>query len=559
MPETTPANPKAVSRERLLFTILSAASLAGLMVLTTWNFELRSLRSLAVQSILLTFCLAIPLYVLFFGKREPIQPAIPAAWLAGILVSIFFALLVTPAQSFSPRYFLSLAITAAACLVFNLAFLLPLIIHHTKIPVRGLSWLALLGGLTGMAILLYNSLSTRMYGDDFCYALVRESKGYFQSVIWFYNHWSGRFFSNFLLMGFNDKPWIVSMQLLGISAACFIILWKLMEGSTSQRLSTALAGAVWAPFTIFIITPDLYKSVYWIVSSVAVLPVLILTPLHMALLWRFRHPPAGGLLWAAPLATLLSFAIAATHEAAVLGWLALQMVGLAAAWLFARNNRPLLVLLSCSALAAAAGLAVELLSPGIDARAAAQDYPPAGSLPVLVQLTCRYFIEYLRSIPSFGWLAILTAAGLGFSLDSALPRRFVLSAAALLTAAGMALACFVPGAYAMSSSIPLRTQVIPSAWLVYGVMAAALLLPRPPGKLWVASAFALAVLLTPTAALQSVQHILPTMQPMQQFARDWDARDRQARQGDIGIQRIPIPWDEQEQEFSCTQSYYRNR
>jgi hypothetical protein len=264
-------------------------------------------------------------------------------------------------------------------------------------------------------------------------------------------------------------------------------------------------------------------------------------------------------LWAAPLAALLSFYIAATDEAAVLGWLALQTVGLAAAWLFARNNRPLLILLICSVLAAAAGLSVELLSPGIDARAAAQDYPPAGSLPILVQLTCRYFFDYLRSIPSFGWLAMLAAAGLGFSLDSALPRRMVLSAAALFTAAGMVLVCFVPGAYAMSSSIPLRTQIIPSAWLVYGILAAALLLPRPPGKVWVTVTFALALLLTSTAALQSVQHILPTIQPMQQFARDWDARDRQARQGNVEIQRIPIPWDEQEQEFSCTQSYYHNR
>ncbi len=558
MPKNLLTNHTSI-RNRLLLTILSAASLAGLMVLTTWNFELRSVRSLVIQSTLLAICLAIPLHLLVFKKKETIRPAAPASWPAGILVSFIFSMLVTPAQNFSPRYFLSLAITAAACLVFNLVLLLPLITCHAKTPVRGLTWLTLVGGWIGMGILLFNSLSTRMYGDDFCYALVRESKGYFQSVIWFYNHWSGRFFSNFLLMGFNDKPWIVAVQLLGISAACFTIFWKLMEGSTDRRMLTALAGAVWAPLTSFIITPDLYKSVYWIVSSVAVLPVLILTPLHLGLLWRFRRAPAGGLLWAAPLAALLSFSIAATHEAAVLGWLALQTVGLAAAWLFARNNRPLLILLICSVLAAAAGLSVELLSPGIDARAAAQDYPPAGSLPILVQLTCRYFFDYLRSIPSFGWLAMLAAAGLGFSLDSALPRRMVLSAAALFTAAGMVLVCFVPGAYAMSSSIPLRTQIIPSAWLVYGILAAALLLPRPPGKVWVTITFALALLLTSTAALQSVQHILPTIQPMQQFARDWDARDRQARQGNVEIQRIPIPWDEQEQEFSCTQSYYHNR
>ncbi len=559
MPENLPINKTAFIRNRLLFTILPAASLAGLMVLTAWNFELRSLRSLVAQSALLALCLAIPLYFMVLGKKEPIRPAAPASWPAGILVSVIFAILVTPGQNFSPRYFLSLAITAAACAVFNLFFLLPLIIRRAEMPARGLAWLTLAGGLTGMGILLYNSFSTRMYGDDFCYALVRESKGYLQSVIWFYNHWSGRFFSNFLLMGFNDKPWIVAVQLLGISAACFTILWNLNRGSTPQRVLSALAGAVWVPFTLFIITPDLYKSVYWIVSSVAVLPVLIFVPLHLALLWRFHNQPASGLNWAAPLAAVISFAIAATHEAAVLGWLALQIISLAAAWLFARNKRPLLVLLCWSALAAAAGLAVELFSPGIEARAAAQDYPPAGSLPVLVQLTCRYFWEYLRAIPPFGWLAILSAAGLGLSLDTALPRRPVRAAAALVISTGMALACFAPGAYAMSSSIPLRTQVIPGAYLVYGIMAAALLLPRPPGKLWAAAAFALALLLTPTAALQSVQHVFPTVQPMLQFARDWEARDSQARQGNAAIQRIPIPWDEQEQEFSCTQDYYRRR
>jgi hypothetical protein len=37
MPENLPTNHISI-RNRLLFTILSAASLAGLMVLTTWNF-----------------------------------------------------------------------------------------------------------------------------------------------------------------------------------------------------------------------------------------------------------------------------------------------------------------------------------------------------------------------------------------------------------------------------------------------------------------------------------------------------------------------------------------
>jgi hypothetical protein len=39
MPESLPTNHISF-RNRLLFTILTAASLAGLMVLTTWNFQL---------------------------------------------------------------------------------------------------------------------------------------------------------------------------------------------------------------------------------------------------------------------------------------------------------------------------------------------------------------------------------------------------------------------------------------------------------------------------------------------------------------------------------------
>jgi hypothetical protein len=556
MPDNQPKKPSFF--HQALPTILTAIPLAVLMVLTVWGFELRSLRNLAIQSSVVALCLALPVYTLVFRKNKISLPSSSSFWMAGICLSIAFALLVVPSQSAILRYFLTLVITAVACLILSMIFLLPLFTHFVEIPAGGMASLTLLGGLIGMGILLYNSLSARMYGDDFCYALVRESKGYLQSVIWFYNHWSGRFFSNFLLMGFNDKSWIVAVQLLGISAACFIILWKLIEGSTAQRVLTALAGAVWAPLTIFIITPDLYKSVYWIVSSVAVLPVLILVPLYLALLWRFRKPTIDGLKWAAPLATVISFAIATTHEAAVPGWLALQIIGFAIAWRFIPKNHSLQVVLGCGALAAAAGLAVELLSPGIDARAAAQNYPPAGSLIVLIQLTCRYFFEFILSIPSFGWLMILAAAGLGWSLKTALPRRLFFAAAALLISIGMALACFIPGAYAMSSSIPLRTQVIPSAYLVYGIVAASLLLPRPTSKVWAAAAFALALLLTPTAVLQSMQHILPTVQPMQLFARDWDARDNQARRSDIEIQPIPIPWDEQEQEFSCTQNYYRN-
>lgn len=544
---------------RLFLSMIAAASLGVLIVLVSWDFELRTIYKLAVYSAIIGL-LVCPLWYWYLLRAVSPQALFRTGHflLCGLLI-LLANLLVVPFYISAGRTIATVALVTISAMG-TTAGVYPFLFS------RGFHWnlrtilvLLILGGAVGTGIVLFNSFSVRMYGDDFCYSLRPGRLGYFGAVMHFYTHWSGRFFSNFLVMAFAGWRWTTLVQILAILGASYFAMHKILRRSVVIASIVSLAAAVWIPFSVFSIIPDFYKSLYWIVSSVVVLPVMALIPLYIVVAFTALDANTnGGYLGGVLASCLLSFMIATTHEAAVLGWLTVQTMAFGWNAIFFKNNRRVRFLLGAGMAATTLGLAVIMLSPGTVLRGEVQGYNRVTTIFGVGSNTVRYFLQFLQSIPLFGWLTLMSVVCFGWLVDTTVMRNFKAAISTLAITMVIAATCFIPGVFAMSDMIPLRTQLIPCAYLVYGMFMTGMFLPRPSDKRFLVSLCTILLIFVPIVAAQNIRRVVPTIIPMQQFARDWDARDRAAREGQVDVSMISIPWEAWEQEFGCVQNYYQS-
>ena len=162
-------NPKPLKIEAKLASFIAAGSLAVLTTLSLWRFELRSIAQLCLQSGALSIGIWLALYFFLYRKlHNPISFDYKFLIIC-IFSSVFFSYQIIPPQiNIHSRYVLTVIITSFMFLFFYLSFLVPLI-NHEKIHWNSIfSTLAFICGFAGMLIVIINSLSVRMYGDDFC-------------------------------------------------------------------------------------------------------------------------------------------------------------------------------------------------------------------------------------------------------------------------------------------------------------------------------------------------------------------------------------------------------
>lgn len=558
---------RAMTIQALPASIAAAASMAVLITLSFWNFELRSLLRLSWQSGALSVVIWLAVYFLFYRKhRQPVEINLMAFMISAI-AAIFLSYQVIPPQNPMSRYIGIMVIASAAFVVFYFTCLQALF-SITRINENSLFLsMALICGLAGMLIILINSLSARMYGDDFYYAIQLRQLGLWKAVIWFYSNWSASFFSNFLIIGLSDKYRAILVFLV-LDIMAIFMSWVLATDKKSlNRWLSAAAAALFIPLAVLTVTPDMYKSLFWICSTLSLLPFLILIPIYLVLVGRIysgRQPISRIHLVAA---VLLSFAISTTHEVASLGWLSMHAFGILWFHLSGSKQRGLKRFLVAGLLGTLIGLAVLLASPGVAARVSEQNYPPPPPIPEILLNTFTHFFDFLRlvSAPYYqfhgdtrpGWFLIIAAAGLGWLSDAPFRRRYAHAGLLLACAVGMAAISFFPGAYIMSMPIPFRTQFIPSLYLVLGAFIFGLFLPRPAHQQIKTALTVLIALVLFFGSRTGIRQLLLTMDPVRQYAADWDARDAHVRLTGQEPERIEVPWDEYEQEFDTIKDYYR--
>jgi ABC-type iron transport system FetAB permease component len=444
---------------------------------------------------------------------------------------------------------------------------MPLIHTRTKSWEAFVVWLILISAIGGVSLLMINSTYARMYADDFCYAVNFDQLGFPGAGLFFYRDWSARFFSNFLVMGFADRPkTIIYLEAATIISLFFSLFVSLRHLPAKKRWLYSVTLALFFMLTIAISAPDFYKSFFWTGSALVLFPIFIMAPIFLAVVLNLIRAETETSRWLVLLGAVLSFCIATTHEVATLGWLLLNCAGLFWSAIQKTKNKSLNQFLIASALATLIGLAVMLFSPGIDNRAQIQHYPGTTPLAQTVLISIRNFFEFLQNIAnpyySFegnqrpGWLLILGLCGLGWVMDFPLSRNWRSSFFLLCLTMMIILASFVPGAYVFRANIPLRSQMIPVFYLASGAFLLGTTLPKPKNKPLSSALILLVTVSTLLGMRVVIPRLLSIIEPLQSYARAWDARDRQFTGSASIPPRILIPWDAYEQNIHCIEMYY---
>lgn len=330
----------------------------------------------------------------------------------------------------------------------------------------------------------YLGLSSRLMGDDFgLFASALRLSGWHN-----FNHWWHNWYSSYTFILFNDLlaplgaeyiaqafPAInIGLWLLGLTWLYAIALRRLQLKRRRWSISVALAAAtIAATFTSF----QTWESIFWYAASVRyVLPLGVFMIFLAAAITLADLPRSRRVMVAASgIAAAICFVNAGFSELHA----AIQPVTLSLALLcmFVAFDQPRIrsniVLFASGWLGSAAGLGLQLASPGWSARVEkllqAYSANPVRSLPQLVADTIATSLEFIgepAGVPSFllmmltGMLAVLIVGGRKAPSQNA--ASVSLSALPILIGL-VAQLCFVPTLW--------RNSDAPSA--VYGLIIGA--------------------------------------------------------------------------------------
>lgn len=394
--------------------------------------------------------------------------------------------------------------------------------------------------------------------DDFSTSTVALTYGIWKAQPYFYEHWSGRYFTNFLLFVANPLSyrWLAGVQLTAIISQLLRIgiLYLAVRTLTSSQLRRreALLLAVGIALLYIALVPSKFSALYYFTDFVvyqAPIWLLVLVPLAVER-WHRVSKSVSRTGWGA-VAAAGTVAGAGSNELTLVlfGWVLLVAIGLSA---YRRQWRSLRLWISLGSLLFVFG-AISLLAPGNTGR----QQLDSGLAPItsfweaasrLVVLLRYLFVE-----PAFLVVPVLTLV-LGPLAERIMPARppglrlpLLLSAAVLVT--GVVLAT-IPYAL-MWARVPLLTRATNALvwwWLLGWIVAAWASLPPVPSTVPAGSlavrmllGFVLVVilLLSSARAYLDLQYDAPT------YARQWDYRFEALRQASrtphVPLQVPPLP------------------
>ena len=553
-----------LSLKNLTISGIFSLAVGVFLVLLFWQFELRSISRLLLITIPIAALIWALSYFFYFYQSKNSLKVFSFQSGLNLMVSLLTTAHLVPPQVSTVRYLIVLVLALVSLFCINqtaLSFFFPACCWKKTLPL-----LVVLLAASNLAIIIYNAQFVRIYGDDFANVLKLERLGVWGAGMLFYRTWSGRFFSNFLVMGFSNKPWAPLVFLLSTQGVFFYALDKLFK---TERRNVSLPISLLSPLVIYSVTPDMYKSIYWNGTAMYLLPLMLMVPIYLLLAYQLgaEHSQMSASLLI--ISGILSFAITTCQESFAIGWLGLHFTGLIWAVTAKPKQKNLGKFLLAGAFGSVLGLTVMLLSPGVSSRYIAQEYSTSLNIPLLISNTVLFFLRFLRDIsrPIYvyhgfirpGWLLLIGLFGFAWLADSPLKRSHRAAFLVLCLSLSMTLAAFVPGAVILGDTIPYRTQFIPTMFLAFGVFIFGMLLPQPKSQPHKSTISYLLIVVILAGSLINLAQLSRTIAPMRQYARDWDARDELVRTTDALPRRLTVPWDEYEQNLGDFRKYYRSR
>ncbi len=156
--------------------------------------------------------------------------------------------------------------------------------------------------------------------DDYCFADTAVREGFWQAQKYYYDWWTGRYFSNFLVHG-NPLVWgwydgfrlIPALAITGLLASIYSLVSELLRGQ--KFLTVSLATALLF-FTMMVAQQSTVEAFFWTAAVASYTVPTALTFYLLAICIRWYRLPSDGLL--RPLtvvwASFLVFAIIGSGE-----------------------------------------------------------------------------------------------------------------------------------------------------------------------------------------------------------------------------------------------------
>ena len=325
---------------------------------------------------------------------------------------------------------------------------------------------------------------SRMTADDYCSAFRYRDFGTIGYVVNNYMTWSGRYSAALLdALAASFGPEIIPFSTIIVLLAWFIVsilafIQIPFSRDLKKRLGIATILSSTIMFTTLSVTPNIDQSLYWMQGMHALIPSFICSTAFLgAVMYTFQNEQKNK--WRTYVEYIFCFLLPFISSGFSEVYASFQVVAifvvLCLVILLEQGNRRkqacFILLLGLSG--AILGLAVLFFAPGNAIRES--HYPPHPPLFMMLQISLvsmRQFFSLITSHPyqilaTINLFFLSALIGTVSFRNSEAPSgsstlKKILLPLMPLISIFLAFICFIPGAYAESSSIPQRTMVIPA-------------------------------------------------------------------------------------------------
>lgn len=203
------------------------------------------------------------------------------------------------------------------------------------------------------------------------------------------------------------------------------------------------------------------------------------------------------------------------------------------------------------------GILILFGAPGNYARMEAQNYPPMPNIINAIKMSSGFYSIYLsKLLDNWNWVIFIALFFSGLFANTILPKNWTSFLITTLMIIGASWGTFLISTFAISETLPTRTQFIPSLFLVFGFFALGAIIPFQNQKFGILISASLLVFLFSISFPKIISRDYQLIAPIVQFAHDWDIREYDIKINGVAPYIIPIPWESSEQGFSCVSLYY---
>ncbi len=468
-----------------------------------------------------------------------------------------------------------------AFIYFSILLILSLLIFHkhvTRLLVHPYPLYCLLM-LAPLAAHAYVGSFSRFVADDFSSAALTVNKGVLGATWDWYVNWTGRFSASFFdslagYLGPSSMKYAVAFSLVLLVAGMVLFASKVISGSLRQRIYTGLFLSSLALTSAFFIAPDLPQSLYWGQGMRSLIIPLIPLFFVLAILTDFDTEKSRNTRMAAFLSVaFLSFVAGGFGETylviqtTIFGLVILrQAIRKPFGFLKRSILTPLIALIF-----SIAAMAVTVLAPGNQVRQTYFPEPPSlfGVFTIAMESMGKFFDALMRSPENLILLVFITMASFTIGCLYAIEQKsrdssrvespaifrvpgvsfFIISAFSFIL---LIFVSFLPSAYAMSTTPPPRTLVLPSlifsiALITLGFAAGLNSSHRFSPRRWVpvipnSGLALLAAGFVAVFSLQVTTHILKVVPDYRFFATRFDRADKMIREAkSAGESTVTVP------------------